>query len=66
MVHLVGLKFADHSTTTTFDLMAAVLAQPAVLVFYIVSMVVVAFMSIMALECFPVLWRQSSEIYAHR
>nr|WP_321399548.1 succinate dehydrogenase cytochrome b subunit [uncultured Desulfobacter sp.] len=43
VVHLVGLKFADHSTTTTFDLTAAVLSQPAVLVFYIVSMVVVAF-----------------------
>jgi succinate dehydrogenase / fumarate reductase cytochrome b subunit len=43
VVHLVGLKFADHSATTTFDLTAAVLSQPAVLVFYVVAMVVVAF-----------------------
>ena len=43
VVHLVSMKFADHSTVTTFDVTAGVLAQPAYLVFYIVSMVIVAF-----------------------
>ncbi|PIE63396.1 MAG: succinate dehydrogenase [Desulfobacter postgatei] len=43
VVHLVSMKFADHSTLTTFDVTASVLAKPAYLVFYIVSMVVVAF-----------------------
>jgi succinate dehydrogenase / fumarate reductase cytochrome b subunit len=42
-IHLIGLKFADHSTLTTFDVTAGVLSQPAYLVFYIVSSIVVAF-----------------------
>ena len=42
-IHLIGLKFADHSTQTTFDVTAGVLSQPAYLVFYIVSSIVVAF-----------------------
>jgi succinate dehydrogenase / fumarate reductase cytochrome b subunit len=43
VVHLISMKFADHSTLTTFDVTAGVFAKPAYLAFYIVSMVVVAF-----------------------
>ena len=43
VVHLVSMKFADHSILSTFDITAGVFAQPGYLAFYIVSMVVVAF-----------------------
>lgn len=43
VVHLLSMKFADHSTLTTFDVTAGVLAQPGYLVFYILSSIVVAF-----------------------
>ncbi|CAN2039553.1 succinate dehydrogenase / fumarate reductase, cytochrome b subunit [Candidatus Magnetomoraceae bacterium gMMP-15] len=43
VIHLITLKFADHTNRTVFDITAQVLSQPVYFVFYIFSMVVVAF-----------------------
>lgn len=43
LIHLVTFKFADHTDRTVYDIVDLVFANAGYLVFYIVSMVVVAF-----------------------